>query len=142
MASRKLEINTRMQELQKEFAELNAEKKEIEDIEKRARLGERNKEFLFKIGSHGYELETEDKVIEADDEDREIATTGSAGITYTPPIKNSDYYYVLLKSKEEYTKLNVLFQRLDAARHVFDKDEQDKKKYVSILLGENDEQNA
>jgi len=136
MASRKLEINTRMQEIQKEFKELADEKKEIEDIEKRARLGERNKEFLFKIGSHGYELETEDKIAECNDEDREVASTGSAGITYTPAVKNSDYYHILLKSKDEYSRLNILFRRLDAAKHIFDKEEADKKKYVDVILGE------
>lgn len=142
MASRKLEINTRMQELQKEFSELNAEKKEIEDIEKRARLGERNKEFNFKIGIHGYELETEDKISDANDEDREEASTGSTGITYTPPVKNSNYYYILMKSKEEYSRLNLLFKRLNAAKGILDKDEQDKEKHVKALLGESDEQPA
>jgi hypothetical protein len=141
MASRKLEINTRMQELQKEFKELSDEKKEIEDIERRARLGERNKEFAFKVGAHTYELEGEDKVVEATDEDREVATTGSSGITYTPPVKNSDYYHILLKSKDEYPRLSVLFKRLNAARNFFDKEsEADKALCVKIVLGEDSEQ--
>jgi hypothetical protein len=129
-----------MQEIQKEFKELTDEKKEIEEIERRARLGERNKEFLFKIGSHGYELETEDKITETNDDDREVASTGSAGITYTPPVKNSDYYHILLKSKDEYPRLQVLFSRLNAAKRIFDKEEENKKKYVAVLLGESNEQ--
>ena len=134
--SRKLDINTRMQEIQREFSELNAEKKEIEDIEKRARADERYKDFLFKVGVSGFSLEGAEKIVDVDGEDRETAETGSSGIVHTKPARNSTYYYVLMKSKEEHARLQLLFTRLSAAKAILSQEEKDNSKFIKILLGE------
>jgi hypothetical protein len=134
--SRKLEINTRMQTLQKEFSELNAEKKEIEDIERRAIRSERYKDFLFKVGVNGYSLEDAEKIGDVTDEDRETAELGNSGVLHTPPVRGSEFYYVLMKDKSEHTRLKTLLLRLNAAERILSKDEKDKKKHISVLLGE------
>jgi hypothetical protein len=126
-----------MAEIQKEFSSLNAEMKEIDSIEKRAICGERYKEYLFKIGTYGYGVEPEEKIEDATEDDRETAGCGASGLVYTQFSNNSDFGFLLLKSKEDYPRVKKVLILLDAVNHLKDEKEKDKDKYIKILLGEN-----
>jgi len=137
MSNRKVEIRTRMAELQKEFSALNAEKKEIDVAEENAAAREKYKDYLFKIGTYGYKLLEEDKIEDITDADRETAQPGVAsGLVYTGVSHNDGFGYVLLKDKAEYARVGRMFKLLDAASNVLDEKVKDKEKHLKILLGE------
>ena len=139
--SRKTEIRTRIGELHKEFAGLNAEMKEIDENEKRAVARDKYKDFLYKVGTYGYKLLEEDKIEDVTDEDRETAQAGLAsGLVYTGVNSHDGFGYVLLKEKTEYNRVVRMFKLLAAASNVLDEKVKDKEKYLRILLGETDEQ--
>jgi len=138
--SRKLEIRTRMAELQKEFSALGAEIKEIEAAEKKALNSEKYKEYLYLVGTYGYTLEPEDKIKDATDDDRATAHVGLSGLVYTDfEGKSQSFRYVLLKRKEDYARTANVLSKLEAVAFLSDEKVKDKEKYIKILLGETDE---
>src|ERR1700677_1957792 len=110
--SRKLEIRTRMAELQKEFSALNDEMKSMEHEDKAVRAREKYKDYKFKVGTYGYKVEPEEKVQEATDEDRENAGTGKSGLVYTG--FESDYGFIMMKERSEYSRVTRVCQIIDA----------------------------
>jgi len=137
--SRKLEIRTRMAEVQKEFSALNGELKEIESTEKRAANKGKYQDYKFKVGTYGYAIEGEEKIQEATDEDREAAGAGKSGLVYTGFVSSSDFGYVLLREKTDYARTARVLEIIDAVHHLADDKERDKEKYIKIVLGESDE---
>lgn len=132
--SRKKEIQARMVELQKEFSELNAEKKEIDEIEKSAQLCERYKDYHFKVFVTG-RLTDDPKWEEITDGDREIATTGQKlGLIYSGNFNEGAW--LLFKTKEEYPRIKSLIDRLYAFEALNDKNCTDREAQVKIVLGE------
>jgi len=137
--SRKLEIRTRMAEVQKEFSALSAEIKEIESAEKRAANKAKYQDYKFLVGTYGYTLEAEDKIREVTDEDRETAHVGLSGLAYTDfEGKSQTFRFVMLKQKEDYARTATVLQKLEAVAHLSDEKVKDKEKYIKILLGETD----
>jgi hypothetical protein len=132
--SRKRDIQVRMQELQKEFSELNAEKKEIDAIETSAKLIERYKDYMFKVMVYG-KLDAEPKWEDVTDADREVATTGQKlGLIYSGDFKEGAW--LLLKTKEEYPRVKALIDRLYAFEALSDKNCTDRETQIKIVLGE------
>ena len=139
--SRKLEIRTRMAEVQKEFSALDAELKEIARAEKREVNKEKFKEYLYKVGTYGYTLETEDKIAEINDDDRETAHVGPSGLAYTDfEGRSQTFRFVMLKSKEEYSRVGRILTLLEAASALANENTKDKEKHLKVLLGETSEQ--
>jgi hypothetical protein len=132
--SRKLEIRQRMAELQREFSSLNAEMKEIESIEKGAVALERYKDYQFKVGVYGYTLESEDKIVEATDEDRERSSTGKSGLVYTG--YERDFGFIMLKTREEYPRVVRVYKILEAVNALADETVKDKEPHIKVILGE------
>ncbi len=135
--SRKLEIRTRMAEVQKEFSALSAEIKEIESLEKRTVNKEKYQEYKFKVGTFGHTLEDAEKISEITDDDRETAHVGLSGLVYTDfEGKSQTFRYVMMKSKEEYVRTANVLHKLAAVQCLSDDKVKDKEKYIKILLGE------
>jgi hypothetical protein len=125
-----------MAELQREFSTLNAEMKELDREAERAAAREKYKDYLFKVGTYGYKLEDEDKIVDLTDEDRETAQPGvGSGLVYTG-VDEDNFGYVLLRDKSEYSRVVKMFKLLDAASHVLNDKVKDKAPYLKILLGE------
>jgi hypothetical protein len=125
-----------MAELAKEHGKLNAELKDMDEVERRAKSHELFKEFKYKIGAYGYKLYKEEEISEVIDDDRERSATGQSGLTYCDVDHSDGLCYVMMKEKEEYPRIKLLFDRLEAAGKLTDKTEKEKEKYVKILLGE------
>lgn len=139
--SRKVEIRTRISELQKEFSSLSAEIKEIEANEKKAINKEKYKDFLFKVGTFGHTLEDAEKISDVTDEDRETAHVGMSGLVYTDfEGKSQTFRYVMLKTKEEYVRTQKVLTKLAAVQRLSDPECKDKESHIKILLGETNEQ--
>lgn len=137
--SRKLEIRTKMAEVQKEFAALNVELKELESSEKRAANLEKYKDYKYLIGTYGYELDSEEKIAEATDSDRETAHVGASGLVYADfEGKSQTFRFVMMKSKEDYKRVANVLTKLEAVAYLSDDKVKDKEKYIKILLGETD----
>lgn len=139
MSNTRLELRTRMAELAKEHQKLNAELKDMDEVERREKSHELFKDYLHKIGAYGYSLYKEDEISEVTNDDRERAAKGNSGLTYCDVDHSDGLCYVMMKSKDEYPRIKMLFDRLNAAQRVTDKNEKDKEKYVKVLLGETDE---
>jgi hypothetical protein len=127
-----------MAEVQKEFSALNTELKEIEGTEKKSLGRDKYKDYKFKVGTYGYIIEGEEKIQDATDVDREDAGTGKSGLVYTGFDGKSDYGYVMLKDKVDYTRAARLLKIIDAVYHLADEKERDKEKYFKVVLGEED----
>ncbi|CAM6003856.1 unnamed protein product [Sphagnum balticum] len=139
--SRRLEIRTRMAEVQKEFSALSAEIKEIEASEKRTANKAKYQDYKFLVGTYGYTLEPEDKIREVTDEDRETAHVGLSGLVYTDfEGKSQTFRYVMMKRKEDYARVATVLQKLEAVAHLSDDKVKDKEKWIKILLGEVNEE--
>jgi hypothetical protein len=136
--SRKVEIRTRMAELQKEFSSLNAEIKTLDEADKRSASKDRFKDYKYKVGTSGYTIETEDKVTDVTDEDREVAIIGMSGLVYTDTSSSSNYGFVLLKERSDYERAKNVLVKLEAVLFLKDEKVKDKEKYIKILLGETD----
>ena len=135
--SRKLEIRTRMAEVQREFAALGAEMKELDSVDKKAASRDRYKEYLFKIGTYGHTLEDAEKIQDLTDADREEAHVGLSGLAYTGfEGKSQHFAYVMMKTKEEYSRVQNILIKLEAVEFLKDEKVKDKEKYLKILLGE------
>ena len=133
----KLEIRTRMQEVQREFSELNAELKELESSEKRAANKLKYQDYKYIVGTYGHALEEEDKIKEATDEDRETAHVGLSGLVYAAfEGQSQSFRYVMLKAKEDYARTNTVLIKLEAVAMLSDDKVKDKEKWIKILLGE------
>ena len=135
--SRKLEIRTRMAEVQKEFSALSAEMKEIELAEKRTANSEKFKDYLYMVGTYGHTLDPEEKIREVSDEDRQTAHMGLSGLAYTGfEGRSQTFGYVMLKSKEEYSRVKRILILLEASAALADENTKDKEKHLKVLLGE------
>jgi len=135
--SRRLEIRTRMAEVQKEFSTLNAELKDLEDVEKRAANKEKYKDYKYMIGTYGSTLEDAEKIQEVTDEDRETAHVGLSGLVYAEyEGKSQSFRYVMMENKEDYPRVARVLEIIDAVSHLADDKERDKKKYIKIIMGE------
>jgi flavodoxin len=135
--SRKLEIRTRMAEVQKEFSALTAEMKELDVSDKRVANLEKFKDYLYKVGTFGHTLEVAEKIKDVTNEDRETAHVGMSGLAYTGYKSHSqEFDYILLRTKEEYARTQNILTKLEAAQHVADDKVKDKEKWLKILLGE------
>lgn len=134
--SRKVEIRTRMAELQKEFSALNVEKKEIEASEERAAAREKYKNYLYMIGMNAYKLSEEEKVKEITDEDREGARDGLSGLVYTGVDHHDGSCYVMMKDKVEYNRVQNILTKIEAVENLKDDKVTDKEKWLKVLLGE------
>jgi hypothetical protein len=137
--SRKLEIRSRMQELNREWAGLNDELKTMEREEKTAATLEKYKDYKFKVGTYGYKITAEDKLEEATNADREQASRGKSGLVYTGFDGHSDFGWIMLKEKTEYARVARVCQIIDAVEHLANDKIQDKEPYIKIVLGETDE---
>ena len=134
--SRKLEIRTRMAELQKEFSSLNEEMKDIEHEAKQAFNREKYKDYAFKVGTYGYKVEPVEKIADATDEDREVAGAGRSGLVYTGFEGNREYGYIMMKDKAEYPRIVRICQIIDAVEHLADEKVKDKEPHIKVILGE------
>ena len=136
--NKKTEIRTRMAELHKEYAAKAAELKELEEFEGKAILRERYKEYLFKVFSEG-SFPAEPKFEDVTDEDREHGNLSvRTGVAFSSGF--NDGAYLLLKSKEEYPRIKLLYDRIEAYKKLEDKTMSvaDKETQIKILLGESD----
>jgi hypothetical protein len=132
--SRKTDIKSRMNELQKEFSELNLELKEIDSIEKSAQLCERYKGYLFKVFVTG-RLTDDPKWEDVTDADREVATEGQKlGLIYSGNFNEGAW--LLFKNKEEYPRVRTLIDRLYAFEALSEKNCSDRESQIKIILGE------
>ena len=135
--SSKLDIRTRMAEIQKEFSALSAEIKEIEAAEKHALNKEKYKDYKYMIGTYGSTLEDAEKIQEVTDEDRETAHVGLSGLVYAEyEGKSQSFRYVMMEQKEDYHRVARVLEIIDAVSHLADDKERDKKKYIKIIMGE------
>jgi hypothetical protein len=134
--SRKLEIRTRMAELQKEFSSLNEEMEGIKKEEKAIATREKYKDYLFKVGVHSYKVEPEEGIQEATDSDREVANMGKSGMVYTGFGGHSDFGYVMMKDRSEYSRVVRVMAIIDAVEHLASDAVKDKEPYIKIILGE------
>jgi hypothetical protein len=134
--SEKLEIRSRMQVLQKEWAGLNEQLKVIQKQEELDATLERYKDYKYKVGTYGYKVSGEEKIEEATDGDREVAGRGKSGLVYTGFDKHSDFGWILMKDKSEYARIARVCQIIDAVEHLADDKVQDKEPYIKIVLGE------
>lgn len=140
--SRKVDIRTRMSEVQKEFSALTAELKEMELLEKKVTSREKYKDYLYKIGTYGHTLMDPEKIQDVLEEDRETAHLGMSGLVYTGFEAHSQHFdYVMLKSKEEYPRVKKILTLLEAAAALADEKTKDKEKHLKVLLGEHEEAN-
>ena len=134
--SRKLEIRTRMAELQREFSTLNTEIKDIEHEEKTYAARERYKDYKFKVSTHAYVVDPAEKITEATDADREDASAGKSGLVYTGFDYHSSFGYIMLKEREDYARAARVCAIIDAVEHLVDEKVKDKEPYLKIILGE------
>jgi len=134
MSSSKLEIRSKMAEVQKEYSQLAAELKELEETEKKTVNVERFKEFQHKIMVKGTFMDKEPTVYPVQDEDRMSAYHGRL-FAVTGSNKDGSTF-IMLKSLDELPRIQLMFSRLHAAERIHDKEEKDFDKYVKILLGE------
>jgi hypothetical protein len=132
--NRKLEIRSRMAELQREFSSLNTELKEMETLEKAAIARERYKEYQFKVGIYGYKLDPAEKLVEVTEEDREQAFKGKSGLIYTN--YDRDFGFVMLKSREEHARVARVCEILSAVEALANDDVRDKEPHIKVILGE------
>jgi hypothetical protein len=128
-----------MNELQKEFVGLSAEMKEIEAEEKAVRAREKYKDFKFKVGTYGYKIEQEEKIVEASDEDRENAGRGKSGLVYTGFDGHSSFGYVMLKERSDYARTARVCEIIDAVENLADEKVKDKEPFLKVILGEKNE---
>jgi hypothetical protein len=137
--SRKVEIRTRMAELQKEFSSLNAEMKTLDGEEKRAQNVAKFVDYKFKVGTYGYKLFDAEKIAEVSDDDRATAHSGASGLAYCGYDNNSQTFNdVMLKSQEDYARTQKILTLLEAAAALGDEKTKDKEKHIKVLLGETD----
>lgn len=134
MSNRKLEIMERMKELQSEFSTLNTEKKDIDEVERRAASHAKFADYKFKVGMYGARLYDEDQIQEVNDRDREEAAMGKSGIIYTNSETKDGYCALMMKDKAEYSRFKLLIVRLNAASCI--NEGKDKERNIKILLGE------
>jgi hypothetical protein len=134
--SRKLEIRTRMAELQKEFSGLNDELKDMEREEKAVAAREKYKDYAFKVGTYGYKVEPAEKIEDANDEDREGAGAGRSGLVYTGFEGNREFGYIMMKDKADYSRIVRICQIIDAVEHLADEKVKDKEPHIKVILGE------
>lgn len=132
----KLELKTRMQQLQREWAELNGELKAIQKDEELAATLEYYKDYKFKVGTHGYKIDGEDKIQEATDDDRRISGRGKSGLVYSGFDSHSDFGWIMLKEKSDYPRTARVAQIIDAVEKLADDKIKDKEPYIKIVLGE------
>ena len=137
--STRLELRSRMAELAKEHGKLNAELKDMDEVERRAKSHELFKDFQFKVRIKGYTIDTEEEIVAVTDDDRERSSTGGLGLTYCDVDHSDSLHYLMMRSKEEYPRLKLLFTRLEAAAKINDKNEKDRERHVRTLLGEANE---
>lgn len=132
----KLEIRTRMQVLQREWAGLNEELKAMVKQEELDATLERYKDYKFKVGTYGYKVTAEEKIEEATDGDREVAGRGKSGLVYTGFGGSSDFGWILMKEKADYPRIARVCLIIDAVEKLADDKVQDKEPYIKIVLGE------
>jgi hypothetical protein len=133
---RKKEIQKRMAELQQEFATLNNEKKTIEIEEQAVAARAKYADYKFKVGLYGYKLYEESEIKEVSDSDREDAKIGSSGLAYSGADSKDGFCYILLKNREDHSRVKRVLVLLEAAHQLANEKERDKEKYIKILLGE------
>lgn len=134
--SRKVEIRSRMAELQREFSTLNSEMKDIEHEEKTAAARNTYKDYKFKIGTHGYKVDAEEKIEEATDGDREVAGAGKSGLVYTGFDRHSSFGYVMLKERQDYARAARVCEIINAVENLASDEVKDKEPHIKIILGE------
>lgn len=132
--NRKLEIRKRMAELQAEYSKLNVEVKDLDEVDRRAASHEKYKDYKYKVGMYGAKLYDEEQIQEVSDLDREEATVGKSGITYTNSETRDGYCCLMMKEKEEYHRFKLLLERLNAASAI--NEGKDKEHNIKVLLGE------
>jgi hypothetical protein len=125
-----------MAEIQKEFSALNEEIKAIEHEAQHAANREKYKEYQFKIGTYGYQIDAEEKIEEVTDEDREHAGRGKSGLVYTGFSNSSDYGFIMMKEKSDYARTARICAIIDAVEHLADEKIKDKEPYLKVILGE------
>lgn len=135
-APTKLELRSRMQVLQREWAGLNEQLKIMQKQEELDATLERYKDYKFKVGTYGYKVTAEDKVEEATDGDREIASRGKSGLVYSGFEGHSDFGWIMMKEKTDYPRIARVCQIIDAVEKLADDKIQDKEPYIKIVLGE------
>lgn len=137
----RLEIKTEMAQLQKRYSTLAAEVKELDIAHNREANRTRFSEYVYKIGVHGT-LYPQEQIRDVEPQDYDNVIIGNSGLLYTQaePIKGQEqgFAFLMMKSLEEYPRYKLLFERLEAARIVKDKDAkiEDKEKAYKTLLGE------
>lgn len=132
--SRKVDIRTKMAELQREYSGLTAELKEIEELEKKAVLRERYKEYKHKVFVYS-SADKDPKFIDLTDEDREqISTSERTGIPFTGQF--TEGAYMVVRDEAEYMRNMKLFAILEAVKVLEEKKSSDKEKHIKIILSE------
>jgi hypothetical protein len=131
----KLELRTKMQHHQREWAGLNEQLKVIQKQEELDATLERYKDYKYKIGTYGYKVTAEEKIEEATDGDREVAGRGKSGLVYTG-FDGREFGWILMKEKSDYARVARVCQIIDAVEHLADDKIQDKEPYIKIVLGE------
>jgi hypothetical protein len=132
----KMELRTRLREIQKEFAIKNEELKKLEAESHKAAQLEKYKDYQFKVGCQGLLMKA-DTITELSDEHRLLGVDGqNTGVAYVDLNTTDGFCYVMLKTKEEYDRINTLFNRMHAADRLIKKEETNKELHLKVLLGE------
>lgn len=134
--NKKLELRSKMAELHKAYLSAATELKELEEVEKKAVLRKEFSEYKHKVFI-ATTLPEEPVFEEVNDEDREHAKYSEKTAVVLSGGFN-DGSYLLLKTKEDYNKVKLLYARIAAVKALEDKNSPDKSKYVKIILGEVD----
>lgn len=142
--SRKVDIRTKMAELQREYSELNGELKELVSAEERGSKLERFKDYKFKVGAVGYSLYEEDKIEDLTDDDKALAEVGQkTGIPFIDAQSNQGFFYAMLKDREEHKRVKLLFARLEAFDRLTGGDKYKERldakvrdELIKVILGE------
>jgi hypothetical protein len=133
---RKMELRTKLRDIQKEYSAINAELKELDDASRKANQLEKYKDFYFKVGCHG-RLQTPETITDLTDDHRLLGVDGqNTGLAYVDLGTQDGFCYVMLKSKEDYAYANTLLNRISAVDAIKNKDEKDKALHIKVLMGE------
>ena len=133
---RKLELRTRLRDIQKEYSAVAGELKELDDAAKKASQVEKYKDYYFKVGCQG-RLQPIETISDLTDEYRLLGVDGqNTGLAYVDLGTQDGFCYVMLKSKEDYAYANTLLNRIHAVDAIKNKEEKDKALHIKVLMGE------
>ncbi len=129
----RIDIRTKMAELQREYSKLASDLKVFDEEEKAKVNIEQFKDYTLKVLVNKTQIDDEPTLYPVLDEDRKDATVWNT-LVVTDNNKDGSSY-ILLKTADELARVQLLFKRLDAAIKMTNKGPEPEK-YIKILLGE------